>query len=91
MALDQKVLEDRMKAEIPISHSKVISFNFLESVIKVGLPLPPIHKITKSGVVGDPTKASRAKGEAILREVLARTMILLRELTEDKLMVEGTN
>lgn len=91
MALGQKVLEDRMKPEIPLSPSKFISFSFLENVFKVGLPLPPMRQISKSGVVGDPTKASRAKGEAILREVLARTMILLRELTEDKLMVGRTN
>lgn len=91
MALGQRVLEDRMKREIPISSSKFISFNLLESVFKVGFPLPPMHRISRSGVVGDPTKASQAKGEAMLREVLARTMILLRELAEGKPMVGRTH
>lgn len=83
MAVGQRVLGDRLQAELPRAKSRFLSFNMLEPSLKVGFPLPPMERITKSGVVGDPTKASAAKGEAMIHEAVERTMLLLKEMARD--------
>lgn len=85
LALGQRVLEERMVSEIPPRSSQFSSWNLLDRVFALGLPSLPVHAISSSGVIGDPRAASREKGEAIIREVVDRSLLMLREIAQGKL------
>lgn len=84
MALGQRVIGDRARPEMPRIFPKLLRLGMRETAFRVGFPPPRFDRITRSGVLGDPTKASVPKGEAIVREIISRSVLLLRELVAER-------
>ncbi len=82
LALDQKVNMEKAKGEVPTTPSKFIKFDFLAPPPKISTSIPSLDKLTKTGSVGDPTKASREKGEKIISVVIERAVEFLKEVAK---------
>jgi creatinine amidohydrolase len=83
LALGQRVQMDKAKKWIPKSPSKYMKFYFPARLPYVEPALGSIcswDKVAKLGLVGDPTRASKEKGERIIQEVVDRLADFLREL-----------
>ncbi|MCR4398237.1 MAG: creatininase family protein [Firmicutes bacterium] len=89
LALGQRVLGDKARREMPPLASKFFAVNMLAPRLKIGFPLPPMNRLTRSGVIGDPTKATVDKGEAIVREVVSRTILLIDEIAAGNPLAAG--
>lgn len=78
LALGQRVLVDRACCETHEVSSRF--FNLSSPGLTIGFPIPPLHRVTRSGVIGDPTKATTEKGNQMIQEVLSRSMLLMEEI-----------
>lgn len=78
LALEQRVLVERAHREVHEIASRF--FNLSTPDLTIGFPIPPLHRVTRSGVIGDPTKATMEKGNQIVDEVLSRSMLLMKEI-----------
>ncbi|HHV56584.1 MAG TPA: creatininase family protein [Firmicutes bacterium] len=80
LALGQRVLMDKAEAVLPESSSAFVDYNLFTSKPGLGWTISSMKDITPTGVVGDPTKATHAKGDALLTAVLKLTTQLMAEL-----------
>ncbi len=72
----QLVKMDRAKKHIPRFSSRYLNFTSKRGVLWYAYT----HKISSSGVMGDPTKASAAKGEKIWEIMIAHLVSLVEDL-----------
>jgi creatinine amidohydrolase len=80
LALGQRVDIDKAKVSIPQQSSKFVVHDFMASGPKVYEPLLDMKTITQTGAVGDPTKATREKGQELLNILLDRLVSFIKEL-----------
>lgn len=80
LALGQRVDVAKAKPSIPKRTSKFLVHDFMASGPKVYEPLLDMRMITKTGAVGDPTSATREKGQELLNAVLERFASFIKEL-----------
>jgi len=84
-----RVVEDKLKKSIPELSSKYIKLNFYASPPTVTVGIAPnskfsIDRLSETGVIGDPTKASKEKGKKIVEAIVDRLADFLRELKSIK-------
>ncbi|MCP8322205.1 MAG: creatininase family protein, partial [archaeon] len=85
MALGEVVREEKLVKET--AHTPIPKF------IKIDFSAPPpsvkipvyLKEFTKTGIIGDPTRASRKKGEQIIEATVERLAEFLRELKQMKI------
>jgi len=80
LALDQRVDITKAKPSVPRRGSRFIAHDFMAIGPKVYEPLLDMRTITETGAVGDPTKATREKGQELLDAVLDRFAGFIKEL-----------
>jgi creatinine amidohydrolase/Fe(II)-dependent formamide hydrolase-like protein len=85
LALDVPVRKEFVKAEKAVSPSKLYRYSAFSQSITVSDGWK-LFSLSKSGANGDPTKASRKKGEKILAEAVKRLVELAREIHEGKIL-----
>jgi creatinine amidohydrolase len=73
---------DRVRMDLAVDEIPVgpVSFDFNDPVASA--PALPFGELTRSGVIGRPTLATRAKGEAILRAAIERVALKVLALGE---------
>ncbi len=82
MALGQNVKKEKLVSEVAYTKiPKFIKIDFLASPPSVKVPVY-LKEFTKSGVIGDPTKASKEKGEKIVETIIERLVDFLKELKQ---------
>ncbi|MEM1574250.1 MAG: creatininase family protein [Candidatus Methanomethylicaceae archaeon] len=85
MALGQNVKKEKLVKEV--AHTKIpkfIKIDFLAPPPSVKVPVY-LKEFTESGIIGDPTKASKEKGEKIVEAIIKRLVDFLRELKQIKI------
>lgn len=75
---------NRLVSEVPKVKSKFLGFDFYAAGPKAIFPYQ-IKEVTKSGVIGDATKASLAKGEQILELAVKYLVDLVHDIESGKL------
>jgi creatinine amidohydrolase len=82
LALNQLVKKDKLVRTIPVSEiPEFIKHDFLASPPTVEVPIK-MKELSKTGVVGDATRASKEKGEKIVEATITRLTAFLRALKD---------
>jgi len=84
LALDQRVDSAKAKPSVPQQVSSFVAHDFMAVGPKVYEPLLDMRVITQTGAVGDPTKASRDKGQELLDAVIERFASFIKELKRSR-------
>jgi len=85
MALEQNVRKEKLIKEVANTKiPKFIKIDFLASPPSIKIPVY-LKEFTESGIIGDPTKASKEKGEKILEAIIERLVDFLKELKQLKI------
>jgi creatinine amidohydrolase len=80
----EAVRRNKLVSEVPEVKSKFLAFDFYAPGPKAIFPYP-IKEVTKSGVIGDATKASLEKGEQILELAVKYLVEFVLDLESGKL------
>lgn len=81
LALDSSSVDlSKAVKQIPSALSKFIKYDFAAGEPRARVAWPNVKKVSGSGVIGDPTKASIEKGEKIVNKVVERLVTLITEL-----------
>ena len=83
-ALGQRVLMSRARGTKPVGYSEFIKFNLVAGGPKIQAAFPSFKLLSKTGSIGDPTKADVKKGKRIVNKVVERMTVLLKELAASK-------
>ena len=83
-ALGQRVLMSRARGTKPVGYSEFIKFNLVAGGPKIQAAFPSFKLLSKTGAIGDPTKADVKKGKRIVNKVVERMTVLLKELAASK-------
>lgn len=81
-ALDQRVDKSKLKGEIPHLKPTFVKYDFLAGGPKVQAATPPMNKLTSTGSVGDPSKATKEKGEKLLSAIVDRAAEFVGEIAK---------
>ena len=80
LALGQLAHMDRAVCNYPTGDYS--AYNLLNGTGEINGPLPPIHTISPSGVIGDSTLANKLKGERILSALMPEMLATLTDRLE---------
>jgi creatinine amidohydrolase len=80
LALNQKVDMEKATPFVPAVKSKFVNNDLMGSKSMVYQPIVDLRDITQTGVVGNPNKATKDRGEKLLDEVLNRFASFIKEL-----------
>jgi creatinine amidohydrolase/Fe(II)-dependent formamide hydrolase-like protein len=59
-----------------------VKYDFLAGGPKVQAATPPMNKLTSTGSVGDPSKATKEKGEKLLSAIVDRAAEFVGEIAK---------
>jgi len=82
-ALDQRVDRSKLKGEIPQLKPTFVKYDFLAGGPRVHAANPPMNKLSSTGSVGHPSKATKEKGEKMLSTVVDRAAEFVLEIAKD--------
>jgi len=80
LALDQRVDTRKATPSVPQQVSRFVFHDFMATGPKVFEPMIDMRTVTQTGAVGDPTRATREKGQELLDAVIERFASFIKEL-----------
>ena len=84
LSLGQEVRKEKIEVEMPPTKSKFIEYTLYPEKPQISTGIS-FKEISKTGTIGDPTKASKEKGDKIVNLIIDRSVELLKEIKEGKL------
>jgi creatinine amidohydrolase len=82
-ALGQRVDRNKLKGEVPAAKPKFVKYDFLAGGPKVQAAVPAMTNLSSTGSVGDPSKATKEKGERILSAIVDRASEFVKEIAQE--------
>jgi creatinine amidohydrolase len=89
LALEQRVDTSKLRGEVPHLKPAFVKYDFFASGPRVQCATPPMNRLTGTGSVGDPSKATKEKGEKLLSAAVNRAVEFVAEIASNQSETDG--